>query len=437
MDLASLALLLGGLALSVLAVLAAGLGRRQTARLREATVRVRSLEEELSSLRSVSVQLQKESQLLTNFVREFPQVASELHSEVEARRLPGLLLRVALRCFNPWQAVVLLRRRRVSTDPSRATRLVVAAVARPGQGIEPGMELALGEGLLGLAAEVQQLLTKQDLEREPTLARVKRERSDPLQRFEPDLVAPMVFQEETVGLIALSETAHVSDAAKGILRIVCQMGALAVHNASAYSEMKLTAQMDGLTRLYNKTHTTYILAERISQAEQRHAAVSIFLFDIDHFKHYNDTNGHDAGDRLLSELGRLVQENVRRTDVLGRFGGEEFLLVLPNTDGDQASTVAEKIRGRIAGYDFAFARNQPLGRVSVSGGVATYPADGLDSAGLLRAADQALYESKRGGRNRVTRVEPRHFGADAVDYNRSVLEAALERETARPEGTGA
>ena len=88
--------------------------------------------------------------------------------------------------------------------------------------------------------------------------------------------------------------------------------------------------------------------------------VSIFLFDIDHFKHYNDTNGHLAGDRLLQELAQAVQESVRKGDIFGRFGGEEFLLILPNTGLAQALVAADKIRTLIAGRPFAFADRQPM-----------------------------------------------------------------------------
>jgi diguanylate cyclase (GGDEF)-like protein len=127
----------------------------------------------------------------------------------------------------------------------------------------------------------------------------------------------------------------------------------------------------------------------------------VFLFDIDNFKSYNDSNGHLAGDKLLQELAGLVSDSVRRDDIFGRFGGEEFLLVLPHTNASQAGAAAEKIRSLLADHPFPFREKQPLGRISVSGGIAEYPHHGLDAAGLLHAADEALYEAKRAGRNKV------------------------------------
>ena len=432
----SIAMISGLVVLSAISLAFLFSTRRQRTKFAETAEKLDAAECELSSVRGLSYQLQKESQLLMSFVREFPQIANKLGSEVDPRELPGLLLHITVRCFNPWQAVVLLRRQRSKTDPTRNQHLVVAAVARSGQGIDLGHEIQFGQGLLGTAAQVQQVMTKQDVERDASLASSRRDPDNPLLKLDADLVAPMVFRGETVGVIALAETARISEAAKGMLRVICQMGALAVYNASAYTEMKITAQMDGLTRLYNKTHITLILAEQIYEAEARQAPLSIFMFDIDHFKNYNDTNGHDAGDQLLKELARLAQENVRRSDYVGRFGGEEFLLVLPNTNKQQAQIVAEKVRERIADYSFPFAKNQPLGMLSVSGGVATYPVDGLDTTSLLRAADGALYQSKREGRNRSTVAEPQHMGSDdSLEYDRSILERALEDETENSVGS--
>ena len=373
----------GLLALSVVSLSLFFWGRKNRATLAETVEKLAASESEISSIRGLTDQLQRESQLLMSFVREFPQIANKLGSEVDPRELPGLLLHITVRCFNPWQAVVLLRRQRSKTEPSRNQHLVVAAVARSGQGVELGHEIQFGQGILGSAAEGQQVMTKQDIDRDASLASSRRDPDNPLLKLDADLVAPMVFRGETVGVIALSETARISEATKGMLRVICQMGALAVYNASAYSEMKITAQMDGLTRLYNKTHITLILAEQIYEAEARQAPLSVFMFDIDHFKNYNDTNGHDAGDQLLKELSKLAQENVRRSDYIGRFGGEEVLIVLPNTTKQQAHIVAEKVRERIAALCFPFDKNKPLGVLRVSGGVERYPEEGLDTTCLV------------------------------------------------------
>jgi diguanylate cyclase (GGDEF)-like protein len=200
---------------------------------------------------------------------------------------------------------------------------------------------------------------------------------------------------------------------KAALRLLAQTAAQVLHTATQVSRMKTTAEMDGLTRILNKKRLEQTLSDLVYRTacaayDQRMAGqaqpaqpLSVFLFDIDHFKNYNDTNGHLAGDKLLRELAAVVNDSVRGDDIFGRFGGEEFLLILPHTNATQAMATAEKIRGLLADHPFPFAERQPLGRISVSGGVAEYPVHGLDAAGLLRAADEALYEAKRTGRNRV------------------------------------
>jgi len=173
--------------------------------------------------------------------------------------------------------------------------------------------------------------------------------------------------------------------------------------------MEDTANFDGLTRVFNKRHLLAQLSEQIYQAQKNLTNLSIFLFDIDNFKNYNDVNGHVAGDKLLKELASLVKDNIREESIFGRFGGEEFLLILPGSSNAEGMAVAEKLRGLIAQQDFDFAANQPLGVLSVSGGVATYPADAMDSTGLLRRADEALYVAKGQGRNRVLPAEKNYI----------------------------
>jgi diguanylate cyclase (GGDEF)-like protein len=158
---------------------------------------------------------------------------------------------------------------------------------------------------------------------------------------------------------------------------------------------------DPLTGLYNYGFFRERLAIELERAEHTGDPVSLAMFDIDHFKHYNDTNGHLAGDKLLQDLAHLVPQSIRKDDIFGRYGGEAFLLILPNTNLRQGLATANKIRAMVAAHPFAFAEGQPLGSLSVSGGVAEYPHHGHDAQGLLHAADDALYEAKQQGRNRV------------------------------------
>ncbi|WP_305046986.1 diguanylate cyclase [Geoalkalibacter sp.] len=158
---------------------------------------------------------------------------------------------------------------------------------------------------------------------------------------------------------------------------------------------------DGLTGLYNHRYFKASLALELSRAKRHARQFSIVFIDIDHFKKFNDSHGHPAGDKLLGEIARLIQERVRVTDLAARYGGEEFTLILPETGKDNALLLAEKIRAFIQDHPFAGRESQPQGCISASLGVAAFPVDATDAAALLQAADQALYAAKNGGRNRV------------------------------------
>ena len=390
---------------------------------------IQTLEAQLVSSRTTT-QAEREREFFLRFAREFPHMTRELQIEEQARTIPPALSKILIRSYDPWQALVLLRRWKVGSEEGRDQHFVIAAIARPESVLRIGMEVPMDQGELGLAAKTQQVLSRDDFTKIAPHIRGQLKRES-IPGFEPDLVAPMVFRGETLGLLALSRPNLYTESAKAVLRVVAHMGALALSHATAYSEMKVTAEIDGLTGLYNKTHTSVTLAEKILESEQLGTPLSILLLDIDNFKNYNDTNGHDAGDHLLKKFAQVVADNIRSNSVFGRFGGEEFLLILPGAESAQALKAAENVRRRIVSHDFPYADRQPLGVLSFSGGVATYPGDGLESADLIRAADKALYAAKRAGRNRVLPAETQHIGEEALEPDSSQLASALEREVGR------
>lgn len=391
---------------TVIAILWPRVVRTRAERDAEKTRRV-SVEREMASVQRVALRLHEEHQLLTHFLNEFPHMMRELHSGASARRIPSVLLHVAQRALEPKEALVLMRRRSGPTDESPLGLLVVAAMA-PEDLVKPGTEVPIGEGEIGFAAEVQRTMSRADFDAQTASTRT-RLRQQGLHGFEPHLVAPMVFDEETVGVIALGQLKQESTHGKAVLRLIAQIGGIAIHDVNAYTQMKVTADVDGLTLVYNKRHMTQALAEAAFEAQQQGKSLAIFLFDLDHFKNYNDVNGHVAGDELLRQLARLVRENTRRENVFGRVGGEEFLLILKDATTAQALHAAENLRALIAAHPFPFAEKQPLGCVSVSGGVAEFPKDAQDSNALMRAADATLYRAKRLGRNLVLAAAPRYL----------------------------
>jgi diguanylate cyclase (GGDEF)-like protein len=373
-----------------------------------------SAQREAAGAQRQASQSEAERQFLARFIREFPLVTHELHTGARDREIPGLVLGLVTRLLEPQQAIVAVRRRGAESDPGREKRLTVTAVAPRHSYIAPRAEITLGWGELGFAAEAQRVMDRRDFDLAPPEQR-SRMSADELPGFRPDLVAPLVVGERTVGLVAVAGPKSGSPEVKDVLRLIAQVAAVAMHEAARYSEMRLSASTDGLTGILNKGRVTQCLSESVEAARNEGGIFSIFLFDIDNFKHYNDRNGHPAGDRLLRALAGLVQSNIRRDALFGRFGGEEFLLVLPGAPKDKALAAAYNIRRLIAAHPFEFAAEQPLGCLSVSGGVATYPEDGCESATLLKAADEALYESKRSGRNRILPAVPLYLAGETQE----------------------
>ena len=169
----------------------------------------------------------------------------------------------------------------------------------------------------------------------------------------------------------------------------------------AREDLKQLANTDGLTGLYNYRHFKEQLQQELTRATRYNLNVSLVIMDIDHFKHYNDRNGHPAGDAVLKKLSALLMTNVRSMDLAVRYGGEEFCLVLVETNKSAAGVAAEKIRKLIEDNSFEFEDSQPDGKLTISTGVATFPEDGTAFNELVEAADKRLYMAKQAGRNRV------------------------------------
>jgi two-component system, cell cycle response regulator len=176
--------------------------------------------------------------------------------------------------------------------------------------------------------------------------------------------------------------------------------------AEANARLAQLAVTDGLTGLYNHRHFHERLALEVERSGRTGLPLSVLMIDVDHFKHYNDNNGHPAGDEVLRQIAHLMSDGRRANDVCARYGGEEFAVVLVDTPKLTAAQVAERLRERIAEFPFAHGETQPGGRVSISVGVASLPDDARDAERLVRRADAALYRAKRAGRNRVVLSTP-------------------------------
>jgi diguanylate cyclase (GGDEF)-like protein len=183
-----------------------------------------------------------------------------------------------------------------------------------------------------------------------------------------------------------------------------------VRDLTGIKQLQEQALKDGLTGLFNHRFLQETLKREVARAKRYQHDLSLLFIDVDHFKQYNDTHGHPAGDALLRQLGRIlantgqfeeVDERGRTTDIPTRYGGEEFVVVLTETGTAGALVRAERLRTCIERFPFPGREAQPLGTVSVSIGVASYPDHADSQDALLKAADSALYAAKEGGRNQI------------------------------------
>jgi diguanylate cyclase (GGDEF)-like protein len=180
-----------------------------------------------------------------------------------------------------------------------------------------------------------------------------------------------------------------------------------------FERTRASAYADDLTGLYNYRFFREFLGREITRAGRSNAPLSLVIADVDHFKKYNDQNGHEAGNAVLVEIARLLRESTRGSDIAVRYGGEEFALILPYTPKQGAQLAAEHTRNAIAKHRFAHQETQPGGNLTISMGVATFPADGASPEELVKNADSALYQAKKQGRNQIEL-----FGQSSRSYGR-------------------
>jgi diguanylate cyclase (GGDEF)-like protein len=177
--------------------------------------------------------------------------------------------------------------------------------------------------------------------------------------------------------------------------------AFALNKTLLYEHTKELSITDELTGIYNRRHFMQRFEFEVQRSKRYNRSVSLMMLDIDHFKHYNDLNGHLKGDLILIRVAAILNAELRKADIVARYGGEEFIVLLPETTCAQALNVASKLRRKIQNEKFELAEKQPGGKITASFGIAVCPDDACDPKTLIHLADKALYSAKSHGRNRV------------------------------------
>jgi two-component system, cell cycle response regulator len=216
------------------------------------------------------------------------------------------------------------------------------------------------------------------------------------------LVLPLVVRDRPLGTLVLGARRRgaFGDAVRPTLEVLARHVAVSLANARMVKKLEEMATTDGMTGLLNKRALLQLAGDKITAATRFRRKLSLLVTDIDFFKKVNDNYGHDVGDVVIKGLGDILRRVKRGTDSVARFGGEEFVMICEETDDKGAMLLAERIRTELSATVFPTPKG-PL-RVTCSIGLATFPDGGRDYEQLFKAADDALYASKEGGRNRCT-----------------------------------
>ncbi len=350
--------------------------------------KVRAVELKNEDLQGHIETLNKKAEKYLYFLVRLPEAVKQINSNLSFDGLITALMRLT-KDLTGTEAI------EVYMFNSTSKRLCL--VAAYGTARKNSVEIMLDEGLIGKSASLKTIISRGH----PGINAPGTEQAG------IETVAPIVFADSLLGAIAVGKMKNITGSERKFLAMLADLVAVALNNIRTLEMASEEAIKDALTGLYNKKYFFERAMETLRSSASYEFPVSIFIFDIDHFKNYNDTNGHVQGDFVLKEIGRLLRENTRSTNVAARYGGEEFILLLQNTRDHAAFQCADNIRRLIEAHAFPHGEKQPLGRVSISGGIAAFPFDGSTVEEIIKRADQALYEAKASGRNRVMQYEPR------------------------------
>jgi diguanylate cyclase (GGDEF)-like protein len=215
------------------------------------------------------------------------------------------------------------------------------------------------------------------------------------------LLVPLRAGGRTLGVLDLYLPEPLPEEDVRIVELLASAAAVALHNADLHQELQRLATSDPLTGLSNYRHFHQMLDLEVQRARRMSYPVGLLIADLDFFKAFNDQYGHPAGDEALRRVAYELRSRLRRTDVIGRLGGEEFAVILPGAALPEVATVAEKVRAAIEQLHVTSLATAVVHPMTMSVGGASLPAESVDAEVLVSYADQALYQAKRNGRNQV------------------------------------
>ncbi|MGB3400677.1 MAG: sensor domain-containing diguanylate cyclase [Candidatus Deferrimicrobiaceae bacterium] len=320
---------------------------------------------------------------------KIPIIVRNLSKTLPERAIPPIVVRFAKEFFHALRVGYFV-------DQEETGEYTLMDVA----GFPPDMmrrfRLLADEGILGMAVRKKMVVSREDLASSGT-----RSGSTSNAGMELDFVAPIIVNSITRGVLVLGGCGVDIAYERQNVAMLADLFSAALQNAITDKLLESSVTLDDLTGLCNRRSLAQWFETEIRRARNYLTPLSIFLFDIDHFKKVNDTHGHHAGDLVLRKVAEVARRNTRSSDLVSRYGGEEFAVVMTSANKEQALSYANNLKEKIAATGTKIpGLDNPL-HITISGGVATFPGDGETTTDLLNAADQALYRAKRDGRNKI------------------------------------
>ena len=262
------------------------------------------------------------------------------------------------------------------------------------------VRLKIGEGIAGHVAKTGEKLIVPDVQADPRFAK----RVDKMTKWETQSIVcvPLHSRHRVLGVIQMVnvDMDHFGDKEWFFLQSLCDYAAIAIENARAVEKIQELTITDDVTGLYNARHLYKTLDTEVYRSSRFGYEFTVLFIDLDHFKQVNDTNGHLVGSKLLAEIGYLIKGQLRLIDYAFRYGGDEFVILLPQTGKDSAIVVARRLRDSLR--TSTFCKDEGLNiNVRASMGVATYPHDAKTPHDIIRQADEMMYMVKNGSRDNI------------------------------------
>jgi diguanylate cyclase (GGDEF)-like protein len=386
----------------------------------------RAFDQEVERTRRKQRQVVRLSQKLKKTVAELarkreiaeqiPLITRKLTEKLPKDAFPSIAIRSAKEFFHAKQAGYF-----VPIEGSSDYTLEV------GVGFSPDWQgkvrISSDEGILGMAIQKKVVVAKID----PLSSSGRRSSQPSLEQYgvEPDFVAPVFGVSGIVGVLVIAGSPFSLDEERKYVSMLVDILSTTLQNATLVNTGTSSISLDPLTGVSNRVFFLQRFESEIRRTENYRQPLALLMFDIDKFKNINDSFGHSAGDVALKKLAEIVQKNTRSSDLVGRYGGDEFMVLMvlmASPNKDSVLTYANHLREIIASTGIMVPMKDTPIHLTISGGLAMCPADGQSTTELLRAADNALYEAKRKGGNRILPVQTLALDGSIMDFGRAEQE---------------